>query len=339
MAGMNVFKGDAFSMMSLMAAIKNVDYKPQYLGSLGLFQDKPQRTRVVAVEEKDGALSIIQTSKLGAPLPQMGSDKARIRDFRTVRLAKGSTIYAHEIDGIREFGSETELKQVQVEVASRLQGLHDDLELTWERHRLGAVQGVVLDADNSTIYNYFTEFGIAQPDELGFDFDALAAGELRAFIEKYVVRAMARAAKGAMVTGSSIVALCGDDFWDKLVNHPEVRQTYLNYMAAVELREGTAFGAFRYAGVEWVNYRGTDDNTTVAIAADKVKFFPNAPGIFQVAWAPAEFMDATNRPGVPVTPLVLPDEKRNAFVEVEVYSYPLFICTRPKTLLRGTLGS
>lgn len=338
MAGMDVFKGDAFSMMSLLAAIESVDYKPQYLGSFNLFRPKPVRTRVVAVEMRNGVLSVIQTTPLGAPPVQQPKQKGTVRNFNTVRIAKQDVIQADEIQGIRAFGSETELKQVQVEVARRLQSLHDDVELTWERHRLGAVQGIVTDADDSTIVNYFTEFGVAQPAEVEFDFGTLAAGEVRPLIEGEIVRPIIRAAKGAFVTGSEIIALCGDDFWDALINHEEVRQTYLNQVAAAELRKGTAFGEFVFAGIRWVNYRGTDDNSTVAIASDEVKFFPNASGIFEVAWAPAEFMDAVNRPGVPVTPLVLPDPSgRNAFVTVEVYSYPLFVCTRPLTLRRGRL--
>lgn len=338
MATMDVFKSDAFSMMSLIDAIENVDYKPQYLGSLDLFTPKPQRTRVVAVEMRDNELNLIQTTPIGAPVVQRDAQSKRtVRNFNTVRLAKGDRIYAEELQGIRAFGSETELSQVQTEVARRLQKLIDDVELTWEHMRLGAVQGIVTDADGSTIYNYFTEFGVGQPSEVEFEFDLLEAGEVRALIEGAIVRPMIRAAKGAMTVGSRIVALCGDGFWDAFVNHPEVRQTYLNYQAAAELRGGTVFGQFNYAGVTWVNYRGTDDGSSVAISTNAVKFFPaGAPGIFQVAWAPAEFMDAVNMPGRPITPLTLPDPSgRNAFVDVEVYSYPLFLCTKPLTLYRG----
>ena len=340
MASMDVFKGDAFSLMSMLAAIENVDYRPQYLGSLNLFAPKPQRTRVVAIEMRDNALSLIPTSKIGAPPPQGSGDGRTIRNLNTKRLAKQSRIMADEIQGIRAFGSESELQQVQVEVARRLQQLNDDMELTWEHHRLGAVQGIVLDADGSPIVNYFDEFGVAQPAVVLFDFATLASGDVRAKIEGEIVRPMIRAAKGAMVTGSRVICLCGDDFWDALINHAEVRQTYLNYVAAAELRDATAFGSFKYAGVEFVNYRGTDDGTTVAIAADEAKFFPaGARDVFQVAWAPAEFMDAVNMPGRPLTPLTLPDPSgRNAFTDVEVYSYPLFVCTRPLTLRRAKLA-
>ena len=127
MALMDVFKADAFSIMSLLAAIKNVDYKPSFLGSLGLFQDAPQRTRTVAIESDDETLALISTSQVGAPPSQLSATKRKVRNFSTVRLAKASTIKAEELQGIRAFGSESEMQQVQAEVARR----------PWDRDRHG----------------------------------------------------------------------------------------------------------------------------------------------------------------------------------------------------------
>jgi len=336
MAHIDVFKGESFSMASMLKAIENVDHKPQLLGSLGLFEDNPVDTRSVQIESRDDTLSIIPTTPIGAPLPQRSHDKRTLRDFRTVRLAKGSTLQAEQIQGIRAFGSTTELEQAQTKVARILQQLTNDMETTWERHRLGAIQGVLLDADDSEIYDFYDEFGVSQPAVVDFNFGTLQAGQVRPLIEGSIVRPMIRASKGAMVAGSRIQALVGDDFWDGLVNHAEVRQTYLNWTAAEDLRKGTAFSSFSYAGVDWFNYRGTDDNSTVAIATDEAKFFPvGANGLFEVAWGPAEFFERVNLPGVPLLPMVIPDEKRGAFVEIELYSYPLFICKRPQVLYRA----
>lgn len=339
MASMDVFKGDAFSMIGLGAAIENIDHKPQLLGSLNIFDDDPVDTRVVMVESRDNELELIPTSPIGAPLVQLDDAPRKVRNFMTSRLAKGSRIYAESVQNIRAFGSTTELEQVQAVVVRRLSRLVDDLELTWERMRLGAVQGLFYDgARTQTLVNYFDEFGVAPPSDVPFAFDTLAAGELRPLIEGSIVRPIVRAAKSAV---SSVVALCGDEFWDKFINHEEVRQTYLNWQAAAELRGATAFGSFSYAGVDWYNYRGTDDNSTVAIASDEAKFFPRgARDVFKVCWGPAEFFDAVNQPGVPVRALTLPDPSgRNAFVDVEVYSYPLFLCTKPQTLRKGTLAT
>ncbi len=341
MAHMDIFKSDAFSMVSITEALNNVPFQPTFLRDLKLFVPKPVRTSGVSVEEKNGTLSLIQTSERGAPLAEADREKRKIRDFRTRRIAKHDRLMADEIQGIRAFGSETELMQVVDEVNQRMNGpsgLMRDVELTWENMMLGAIQGVVLDADGSTIYDYFSEFGINQAAEIDFDLDnaSPASGAVRKKCDQ-VVRQMMRAAVGGWVPGRTyVMGLCGDAFWDDLVAHAEVRQTYLNTQEAKDLRGGTAYQSFQYGGITWVNYRGTDDGSTVAINTDKCRFIPvNGNGVFQMAHSPAETFDYVNTPGQPIYGMVIPDEKRNMFVDLEVYSYSLPICTRPAMLQRA----
>lgn len=347
---MNVFSGDAFSGISMLEGVDKYPFKPGLIGSMGLFAVRNVTTKGVWIEQRDGVLNLIQTSSRGAPLAQRTTEKRSARNFQTSRIAKGDRLSADEIAGIRAFGTNTELQMAQAEVSRRMSGdvgLVREVELTWENMMLGAVQGILTDADGSVIYNWFTEFGISQPAEIAFDFTGAnapgasgASGKLRAFIQNNVVRPIIRAAKGAFLPGTQIIALCSDTFYDDLTNHGEVRQTYLNWSEAQTQRQGNAFEAFPWGGVTWINYRGTDDGTTVAIAADKVKFFlKDAPGVFQVAYSPAEFFDFVNTPGQPIYPMIIPDKDRNAYVDIEVYSYPLHICTRPETLLRGKRGA
>ncbi len=152
---------------------------------------------------------------------------------------------------------------------------------------------------------------------------------------------MTRAAKGLFTPSTEIIALCGDDFYDDLTSHGDVARAYGNWLQNRPDSESNAFEKFRWGGVTWINYRGTDDNSTVAINADKVKFFAaNAPGLFINAWSPGEFFDVVNTPGIPLLPKIVPDPStRQQFVDIELYSYPLMICTRPEVLLLGKRGS
>jgi len=339
MASLDIFNSNAFSMVTLTDKVNKVPFKPNWLGSLGLFRPRPVTTESVAVEEKGGVIGVIQTSERGAPISERSDQKRVLRNFNTVRIAQGQTIYAHEIQSIRAFGSESELQQVAnkiAEVSSGPDGIMANIDLTHESMRLGAVQGVVLDADGGTIINWFDEFGISQAAEIDFDLDNASpvSGALHKKCNQ-VRRQMSRAAKGARFSG--IVAICGDAFWDDLVTHPEVRETYLATQQAAALRNdvGGAFETFRFGQITWTNYRGTDDNSEVAVPTDKVKFFPIGTGIFQVALAPAEFFPFVNRPGRPVYQMIVRDKDRDAWVRPEMYSYPLHICTRPGMLQRG----
>lgn len=338
MASLDIFKSDAFGVVELTAALNKVPYTPNFLGNLGIFEPKPIRTLAVAIEKRDNVLALVPTSQRGAPLGQRTNEKRDIRDFRTVRVAKGDRLTSDELQSIRAFGSETELMQVQDETMRRMMSIRRDIDLTHENMRLGAIQGIVTDADGSTIRNWFTEWGIAQPSEIDFDLDNASpvSGAVRKLCNQ-VVRSTARAAKGAWVDGQSqVYGLCGDAFWDDLTAHKEVRETYLNQLAAAELRTGNAFGSFNYGGITFINYRGTDDGTTVAVGTDKVKFFPvGAPSVFQQAMSPGESFDWVNTLGQPFYALTIPDDDRKAFIDIEVYSYPLYICTRPEMLQRG----
>lgn len=351
MATMDIFNSDAFSMQSLTGAFNRVPYQPGLLGSIpGLIDDAPVRTEIISIEERNGVLSIIPTTQRGAPLPQRTRELRNIRHFNTVRVAKQDRIHAHEIQSIRAFGSETELMQVQAEVLRRYDGptgLRRDLEVTWENMRLGMIQGIVLDADGTTINNWFTEWSISQPSEVDFVLGT-ATTDVRGKCSQ-VVRAMAKAAGGSWIEGQTQVhALAGDTFYDKFVAHAMVRDTFLNWSAATDLRQGMAYSAFTFGGITWHNYRGADNYDSGAsegiemlgVAPTKAKFFPvNAPGVFKRALSPAETFDYVNTLGLPQYGMIVPDRDRNMWVDIEVYSYPLFICTRPGMLQRATTSN
>ncbi|MDF1734939.1 MAG: major capsid protein [Minwuia sp.] len=338
MASMDIFAADGFSAMSMTAALNNQPFLPSLLGDMRLFTPKPITTDTAAIEQINGTLGLIQTDKRGAPPAARGTDKRTLRHLSTVRISQQDTVRASEIQGIRAFGSESELMQVQTLVARKQTNLLRDVALTHEHHRLGAVQGIVLDADGSQIVNLFTEFGVTQPDEIDFDLDNASPdpGAVRVNCAA-VNRAMQRASKGSWIEGvTSAVGRCGDAFWDDLITHPEVERTYEAQQAGAELRRDITWQWLDYGGIRFVNYRGTDDTTTVTIGSEKCKFFPvNALDVFEVALSPAESFDFVNTPGLPVYGWQVPDRDRNMFVDLEVYSYPLFYCTKPAMLQRA----
>lgn len=341
---LNLFRQDAFSALELTSFVERTPFLPTGLGSLGIFTDKPIRTTALAVEERNGVLTVIPTSQRGAPLTERQTEKRKMRYFETPRLAHGDTILASELQGIREFGTESVLMQLQTEVARRLAGptgLTSNMEYTWERHRLGAVQGVLLDADGSVLFDWFEEFQVEKPAEIAFNLKATSPkdGDLRRKCNA-VVRDMQRKAQGAWAPNTRVQALCGDEFWDDLISHQDVVKTYFNWQAAAELRQGSAFSSMHFGGIDWLNYQGSNDKSTIAIGADKVKFFPvGAPGVFERALAPGETFEWVNTPGKPLYVQPIFDRDRNSFWRQEVYSYPLHICTRPEMLQSGRAGT
>lgn len=350
MVSLDVFSQDPFKTIQLTAAVDKVPFQPQGLGALGIFEDFPIYTETAAIEEREGVLTVIPFSERGTAGLERTTEIRKMRSFHVPRLRHEDTIYAREVANIREFGTESVLMQVMTETARRFAGptgLLRNIEYTWEYHRLAAIQGLLLDANGSTLYNWFTEFGVTPPATVSFNLAANTEFSLRPLING-VARGMARAAKGAFTLNTQIYAACGDQFWDDFTNHIDVIHTYYNWMAAQELRSGAAFdmktfepqmlsfGAMYFAGIYWFNYRGSDDDTAIAIPTNEVKFFPRgAPGVFRRVLSPGESIDWVNTLGRPYYARMIPDLLRNEWVKPEVSSYPLHICTRPEVLYSG----
>lgn len=337
MSSFNIFDNDAFTQQTLMGVMKDVEFKPQFLKSMGIFVEKPVRTEVVSIERSGNKLSLIQSSPRGAPIEQATAEKRKLYDFRTTRLAKGDRVNSSEIANIRAFGSETELQAVSTEVASRLLSLHNDMDLTCEHHMLAAVQGKMLDADGTIIYDWYSEFAETQDAEIDFDLDNAtpASGVFRKKCTQ-LIRKMVLKSQGAINVNSRIVAFCGDNFFDDLVAHPEVKERYVFRADSKYVEGGGAYESFDLNNITWINYRGTDDGSTVAIGTDKVIFFPtNAGDMFQEVLSSGEQLDHQGQLGVRDYPLIVRDLARNMWVDIELYRYPMYMCTRPNVLQRG----
>ena len=337
MATMDIFNRPEFSVTSLSGTIERIPYTPTLLGSLGIFEPMPVRTRNIMIERRDNRLTLIQTSADGAPPDVLESDDRDLVMLRTTRLAKRFTLYAHELDGIRAFGSETELMAVQTEYLRRAARLKADMSMTHEYHRLGALQGVLMDADGvSVIKDYYDEFEIQRPSPVELDFRRNVSGLRRRLNQ--LAREMIRTSGGALTEATEIHALIGDDAYDMLISHPEVERMYLNYSAARELGERKIFDSFRFGGITWHNYRGTDDGSTIAIPTNGVRFFPvGAPDVFKKAMAPLETLGYLGTLGQDTYMMNVPDRERDMWTKGEIYSYPLYICQRPDLLRSATI--
>jgi hypothetical protein len=345
MAGeiLDVFHQDPFTAIALTDAVQRNPFQPVGLGALNVFESNPIRTKALAVEERTGKLILIPFSERGAEGTQRTTEKRDMRYFSVPRLMHDDTVYAEEVQGIREFGTESVLMQIETEVARRLSGptgLLASVEYTKEYLRLAALQGLVLDPkDGSVKYNWFNEFGITQPPVTIFNLVAATPNTLRPICNG-IVRKMARKAQGAFTVTTRVYGMCGDAFYDDFVNHPDVIRTFINWSDARALRDnsqGAAFDSFDFAGITWFNYRGSDDNATIKVPDNEALFFPvGAPGVFREAMAPGETVDWVNTPGRPVYVLPIFDILRRMWWKMETYSYPLFICTRPEVLQSGT---
>lgn len=326
---LDIFKSDAFHFTKLVGALTRIPYQPTKLGRMGLFSERGVNTLTVAYEQQNGVLSLVATGARGSRGPAKNPEKRTLKDFRPVHLPQSATIAADEVIGLRAYGSETEEVVAMNHLMSKLAICRRDLDLTHEFQRMGALKGIVLDADGSTtIYNYFTEFGLTQQTQ---------AVELSNAATK--VRSILMAAKrksedklgGLMNSGWKVLA--SHEFIDALVDHADVRDN-LKYQESATNRADVR-DSFDYAGINFEEYRGAVGATRF-IAANKAYLVPmGVPGLFETVFAPADDIRVAGTIGVPwhVSDEMLP---HGAGIDYKVQSNPLHICTRPEAVIELT---
>ena len=337
MLTMDVFKQDAFSPISLTAAVDKIDYVPDYLSNLnGLFVDDPVRTEVIWIEERSTGAVILEFSPRGTAPHQTGGDSRNARSFATLRYGDASRITASELMNVRAFGSETELKTLQGEVGRRQFKIKSNMQLTKEYHKFNCITAaVVKGADGNVRYNWATEFGQSIPAPVNMDVANYGQNGAIKIKCNNVRRTMQKNLKGVGVA-RDIIALCGDNFYDALSGNKEVRETYLNTVKAQDLQNNMKeWEQFRYGNMTWINYRGTDDGT-FGVDTDTCHFVPVGAGIFRWAMSPGERFEHIGTLGQDTYSWIVTDKDRDSWADVEVYSYPLPVCTMPQALMKGT---
>lgn len=330
---LDIFSNDAFSVTSLTDAINKMPFKPGQVGGLGLFRESGVATTSIMIEEREGTLALIPTSPRGSPAAQNKHNKRKARSLAVPHVALEDTIMADEVQGVRAFGSESDLQSVQTVVNDRLGELADKHDFTLEHLRLGAIKGQVLDSDGVTvIYNLFDEFGVTAYDDINFDLANTNAKKGSIKLRCHDIKRKIENELG-QVPYTEIHALCSASFFDALVTHDEVTKAYDRFQESIFLRTGQARGQFDYAGIVFEEYRGSDK---CSIADGEVHFFPvGAQGLFRQYNAPADFVETVNTIGLPRYAKQAVDDEFGRWVKLHTQANPLPICTRPKVLMRG----
>jgi len=341
MPTLDVFNQDAFGVISLTDSVNNIPFVPGRAGQLIDWNERGVTTTSIMIEEVDGVLKLLNPTPRGGAGETKAKDKRRARSLLIPHYQYDDYINADEVMGVRAFGSETEVQSVMGLVNQRLQdAVQLVLDPTLEYQRLGAVKGLILNADGSILYDLFTEFGVSQEAEVDFDLDNAnpANGALRKKCAS-VVRTIADNLGGVPFVG--VHAFCNDTFFDDLLAHKEVTDSYKNTPMAEVLRKGYVYpngekiyGAFEFGGIVWENYRGKN-GANAMVDADKCHIFPvGVPGLFRTVYAPADYIETVNTVGLPRYSRQYPAQNGKG-VHMEAQANPLSYCTRPKVLIKG----
>lgn len=332
MPTLDIFNDDAFSVVSLTAAI-NDRTEGENVPSLldPLFEEEGITTTTVSIERMGDAISLVESKERGAPGQVVVGDKRTFIPFQTVHLPQQSAIRADEVQGIRAFGSESDVQVIENLVRQRQAKLRRQLDATLAYHKLGALKGQVLDSDGSTVLlDIFSAFGLTQQTHsLELDVDTTD-------VRVEAVKAMRKAEKAlgfsALVTGWR--AFVGEGFFDALISHPDVKNAYDRWQDGAALRNDLR-GGFVFANIEWVEYYGKVGGVEF-IDTDTGYLVPmGVPELFIARYAPADYMETVNTLGLPYYSRIEP-MRWNKGVELEAQSNPLHLCTKPRAVIKLT---
>ena len=325
----NFFETDDFSVLSMTEAINTLPVVPSKIGAMGLFQEEGIVTTTVGIEQKDNVLTLIPTAARGS-MPEYKTDTKRtVRAIPVPHLPKLDTIKPETVQNLRAFGEENVLEAVASVVNSRLAALKADHELTWEYHRIGALQGLIKDADaSSTVVDLFTEFGVSRTT---VNWATATPGALRGACVS-VRRAIESAL--SLQPYQRIHVFCSEGYWDALIASAEVKDAYELWMQN-EFARTQNNQAFPFAGLYFEELRGAVGGTPFVPTNEAFAFPVGVPGLYQCKFAPAPFNETVNTIGKPYYAKQEP-MRFNMGTEIYTCSNPLFLVTKPKVLVKMT---
>ncbi|WCR54400.1 MAG: hypothetical protein PG981_001422 [Wolbachia endosymbiont of Ctenocephalides orientis wCori] len=245
----NPFSNPAFSMAELTGAMNILPINFGRTESLNLFPSKSVRFRHITIEEQNGVLSLLPTQVPGAPATVGKRGKRKVRTFTIPHIPHDDVVLPEEIQGIRAFSSENELVALADFVTDHLQSTRNKHVITLEHLRMGALKGVILDADGSELLNLYNEFGIT-PKTVNFALGTATTDVKRKCLE--VLRHIEDNLSGEYM--ERIHALVSPEFFDALTSHTKVKEAYERWQEGAALRNDLRSG-FTFCGITFEEYR------------------------------------------------------------------------------------
>lgn len=320
-----------FSVSEISAAIEKMPNMYGRINDLKLMPVKGVTSRDIAIEERSGSLALIPTDRLGGPGATNGNSKRKVRTFRVPALIQEDFVSPQDVLGVRAFGGNEQANLANL-LADKLQNCRAKHDITLEHLRMGALKGLIVDADGSTLYNLFTEFGVTQKT---VDFKLGTAGtDIRAKCLE-VKRHIEDNLLGDRAT--NVRVLVSPEFFDALTSHAKVKEAFVNYQAAQERLGGDMRTGFTFGGLVFEEYRAitTGLNGPIRfIAQGEGHAFPEG-GLttFATYVAPADFNEAVGSLGQLYYAKTMPAKFDRGW-DIHTQSNPLPLCHRPAVLVK-----
>ena len=336
MSTVNVHTGDPFSLESMTAAVNSVPYRPGQISASGIFEEDSVSTTMISVELRDGKLALVEPTARGGAGETTGDDDRTKIAVEVPHYQRDDSVLADEVQNVREFGTESTLETVSGRVNRKAQRHAADLTMTLEHQRVGGVKGVILSKNGKILVNCYNAFGIAVPAPVSMQLST----ETTQVSDKFqdVIYSIEDSLDEPY---DGLHVWTGRDFHRALWRHKSVRETFLYNSGAAVLRQDVP-DVFEWGGATWERYKtgakATADLGSPYFANDEARVVPKGvPGLFITRFAPADYKDTVNTPGLPFYAKLI-EMRNDKGYEMEVQMNAISLCTRPQVLRKLTLA-
>jgi hypothetical protein len=351
-------------------SILEIDNQFGLFNAKGLFETKGIASETITFEKDTINTTLIPTTNRRGGKPSTGNDrKSELFTLRTAYFLHTDAVGVQDIQGYTKSGADDRAKLLGDAVADKLEDMKMAADQTIEYMKISAIKGVTRDAYGVEIVDMFNEFGISDTvrgNELstgGYSLDFLLGtgttdiygkiSELRRYI-----------AKNAMV-GASIGRIevpCSVEFFDGLVNHPTVSDSYADFRNegtnGVYKRENTmgvfekwgVFETFTYNGVMFYAYPAEftiddGDGTFTTVPAfgsgaansntrkEGFTVVTGVKGAYRGVYAPQNTLEGANVLGQEMYVTQYADP-RGRSLDFELEMSPLFWLAKPQLSIR-----
>lgn len=337
MSGMvDIWDGEGFTIETLTAAINSEPYRPGQISASGLFEEEGVSTTRISIEERNGKLSLVEPSKRGGPGETTGDDERNLVPFDIDHFQRDDAVAADEVQNVRAFGSADQLETIQDRVERKGKRHAQDLTMTLEHLRVGAIKGIVTTKSGKVLHDLYSRFGISIPAavSLKLDVEATKVASLWQDVVYSIEDDLDEPYDGIHV-------YTGRDFHKTLWTHKSVAETFLYNSGAVVLRQDVP-DVFQFGGATWERYRtgakATANLGAPYIAASEARVVvKGVPDLFITRFAPADYEETVNSIGLPFYMKQYPTPNGKGR-NIEVQMNPINLCTKPKTLRKLTIS-
>ena len=350
---LDVYNSDAFSLTTTMNAIDLAPYVPRRVSDMGIFNEFNESTTTVQWERRQDPLELLMPRLVGEDPNALSEVRRDHVTMEALRYPVEGRIWGASLQRKRRFGTDTEFVDATTARNREIFKQARALDATEELLRLGALQGIVKNADGTTAYDLFDEFGVSQPTEVALDLANTDGQTLRSNLDT-IIRDMHQALLGNRGIDGLVGAVVGDTHFDLLKNHADVMNSYerfsvtrdvfvMGQLAAGQpgdfLRMTVVFQQFVWNGILWMNYR-VPVGQTQWIDADTAHYFPmGIPDLFQTVYCPdVEYLEFVNTDGFPRYSLAFMDD-RERWIDVYSSTVQLNVCTQPQVLYQSRSGT